>query len=111
MKIYFLFVFFGSLIEKIIANSLKDNDNNFWEDNIWLLVLLIIFSVGLIILIVFISIKIYRNNKKKNSQNKENNLVDTERSSQQYISEYDKNGKNNKKIQYKERPLKEEGND
>ena len=58
MKIYFLFVFFGSIIEKIIANSLKDNDNNFWEDNIWLLVLLIIFSVGLIILIVFIIQKI-----------------------------------------------------
>ena len=111
MKIYFLFVFFGSLIEKIIANSLKDNDNNYWEDNIWLLVLLIIFSVGLIILIVFISIKIYRNSRKKTSQNKVINLVDTERASQQYISEYDKNGKNNKKIKYKERPMKEEGND
>ena len=111
MSIYFFLVFFGFLIEKIIANSLKDNNDNFWEDNIWLIVLLIIFSVGLIILIVFISIKIYKNNKRKNPQNKENNLVDTERSSQQYISEYDKNGKNNKKIQYKERPLNEREND
>ena len=110
MSIYIFLVFFGFLIEKIIENSLKDNNDNFWEDNIWLIVLLIIFSVGLIILIVFISIKIYKNNKRKNSQNKENNLVDTERSSQQYISEYDKNGKNNKKIQYKERPSKEEEN-
>ena len=110
MNIYFLFIFFGSLIEKIISNSLKDNNNNFWDDNIWLFVLLIIFSVALIIIIVFISIKMCRKNKRKNLQNKEINLVDTERSSQQYISEYDKNGKNNKKIQYKERPSKEEEN-
>ena len=76
-----------------------------------MLLLDVVFVLVQIILIVFISIKIYKNSRKKTSQNKEINLVDTERASQQYISEYDKNGKNNKKIKYKERPMKEEGND
>ena len=42
---------------------------------------------------------------------KKENFVDTERSSQQYISEYNKNTKKNKKIKYKERPLEEIEND
>ena len=110
MNIYFLFLFYCSFIEKIRANSSNDTDSNFWNDNIWLFILLIIFSVAIIVVIVVISIKIYKRFKNKNSQKKEN-FVDTERSSQQYISEYNKNTIKNKKIKYKERPLEEIEND
>ena len=45
--------------------------------------------------------------KSANKKENENNFVNTERSSQKYISDYDKIDQNNKKIKYKQRPLKE----
>ena len=100
-------IFICSLIKTTESNSTSSNDSTFWEDNVWLLIILIILSIALIVLIVFISIKMCRNYRAVTRQENENNFVNTERSSQKYISEYDKNGKNNKKIKYKERPLKE----
>ena len=107
MIINLLFLCFGSLIERIKSNSTNNTESNFWDDNLWLLILLIILSVALIILIVFISIKLYQKFKSANKKENENNFVNTERSSQKYISDYDKIDQNNKKIKYKQRPLKE----
>ena len=107
MIINLLFLFFVSLIERIKSNSTNNTESNFWDDNLWLLILLIILSVALIILIVFISIKLYQKFKSANKKENENNFVNTERSSQKYISDYDKIDQNNKKIKYKQRPLKE----
>ena len=92
-----------SLIKMIKTSSSETDD--FWANNIWLLVILIILSIALIIIIVIISFKIYKKYKNSNQNEKENNFVNTERSSQKYISDYDKQRKNNKKLQYKERPL------
>ena len=104
----FCFIFFiFSLIEKIRTDSSNSDESNFWNDNIWLFVLLIILSISLVVIIIFISIKIYKKCKNSNSQENKNNFVNTERATQQYISDYDKNLQNNKKIKYKERPLKE----
>ena len=107
MIINLIFLFLCSLIEIIKSGSSNNTDSNFWNDNLWLFILLIILSVALIILIVFISIKIYHKFKSANKKENENNFVNTERSSQKYISDYDKLGQNNKKIKYKQRPLKE----
>ena len=107
MIINFHFLFLFSLIERIKSNSSNNTESNFWEDNLWLLILLIILSVALIILIVFISIKLYQKFKSANKRENEINFVNTERSSQKYISDYDKLGENNQKIKYKQRPLKE----
>ena len=98
MIINFHFLFLFSLIERIKSNSSNNTESNFWEDNLWLLILLIILSVALIILIVFISIKLYQKFKSANKRENENNFVNTERSSQKYISDYDKLGENNQKI-------------
>ena len=107
MNIYFIIIYIISFIEIIKSDSSSNNDSYFWKDNIWLIILLIIISVGLIILIVFISIKIFKNCRRNKKPNNENISVNTERSSQKLVSDYDKNGRNNKKIKYKERPMEE----
>ena len=101
-----VFLFVCSLIEKTKSSS-SNSDSNFWDDNLWLLIILIILSIALIILIVFISIKICQNYKSANKKENENNFINTERSSQKYISDYEKVGQNNQKIKYKQRPLRE----
>ena len=107
MNLYFNIFYIISIIEIVKSDSSSNTDSNFWQDNIWLIILLIIISVGLIVLIVFISIKIYKNYRQNKNQSNENNFVNTERSSQKLISDYDKNGTENKKIKYKERPMTE----
>ncbi len=100
-------IFLILLLNKgINSNSSNNDDSSFWEDNLWLLIILIILAIAFIIVIVFISIKICK--KVKNSNNNNNsNLIKEQRSTQKYISEYNKNGQNHKKLNYKERPLKE----
>ena len=95
------------LNEGINSNSSNNDDTSFWEDNIWLLVLLIILIIAVIVVIVYISINLYKKFKESKNKNSNNYSVNTERSSQKYISEYDKNGHNRQKLKYKERPLKE----
>ena len=99
-------IFLILLLNKgINSNSSNNDDSSFWEDNLWLLIILIILAIALIIVIVFISIKICK--KFKDSNNNNSNLIKEQRSTQKYISEYNKNGQNHKKLNYKERPLKE----
>ena len=99
-------IFLILLLNKgINSNSSNNDDSSFWEDNLWLLIILIILAIALIIVIVFISIKICK--KVKDSNNNNSNLIKEQRSTQKYISEYNKNGQNHKKLNYKERPLKE----
>jgi len=82
------FQLFIIIAKEIITNPLRNNreKNDFWENNIWLFILLIIIIIILIALIILIIFKIYQSIKKEKNK-KENEMVNSERSSQKYISE------------------------
>jgi competence protein ComGC len=95
----------------IITKNLRNNDEyDFWEENTWLIVLLIIVMIVLIIIIVILIIKIFTSARKKNKNNKKkkSKIMDSQRASQKYNSDYNKNTKEIKKYKYKERMIEEE---
>ena len=103
-------IFFYSLICEIKSNFSAD-DSDFWDNNIWLIILLIVFSIALIILIILVTIKIckkckIKNNKINNNENQKN-FVNTERETQKYSSDYVNNSQNSTKLKYKQRPSKD----
>ena len=81
----------------------------FWEEKyFWLFILLIIILIILIVIIVLLSIKIYTNVKKVKNQNKKQaKLVNTERPSQNYISEYNQKTTKIKKLKHKTRVIED----
>ena len=94
-----------------ITKNLRNNDEyDFWEENTWLIVLLIIVMIVLIIIIVILIIKIFKSARKKNKNNKKkkSKIIDSQRASQKYNSDYNKNTKEIKKYKYKERMIEEE---
>ena len=60
----------------------------------------------MIIIIIILVIKIYKSIQKRNNE-KANISVNTERPSQKYISNYNKERKKTNKIKYKERMIEE----
>ena len=101
-----VFAFFQILISsKSIKSSIdlrkSEEQSEFWEENIWLFIILIIIVIILLIILIFLSIKIYKILKKNKIKN--NDMINTESSSYKYISEYNK--RKTKKLKYNERKM------
>ena len=104
---FVLLTIFIIITKEMLSNPLRNikEENDFWEEKyIWLFIILIIILILLFVIIVLLLIKIYTKIKKgiNRNQNKEN-LVNSERSSQKYISEYNPKKKKIKILKYKTR--------
>ena len=95
------------LIRHINPNSLRNNEESAFEENIWLFILLIIFITILIGIIVYLLFKICENPKNKKKENL-NKPIEEERPSQKYKSEYNTQSEKPTKFKYKERILDKE---
>lgn len=106
------FRIFIIITKETLSNPLRNikEKNEFWEEEyIWLLILLIIFLIILIVFIVILLIKICTKIKKGINKNpNQENMVNSESSSQNYISEYNKKKTKIKKLKYKTRVIEDQ---
>ena len=95
------------LIKQIKHNSLRNNEEGVFEENLWIFILLIIFITILVGIIVYLLFKICEKSKTKKKQNL-NKPIEEERPSQKYNSEYNNKTEKPKKFKYKERMIEKE---